>query len=112
MDGLTSLSKKEMEEMREKISEIPHFKITELSGLFSQLTRTILYELVTYKLGYHKFCTSWVAKLLTDNHKTKNMDAALTFLFHDDTEGDDFLYHIVTGNETWVLYINMEEDNL
>jgi hypothetical protein len=32
------------------------FTISELSLDFPQVCRTVLYEIVTKKLGYHKFC--------------------------------------------------------
>jgi hypothetical protein len=67
-----------------------------------------LYETVTKKLGYHKFCARWVPKMLTDVHKTQRMASALMFLqrYHD--EGNKFLDKIVTCNETWVKFVNVE----
>jgi hypothetical protein len=46
--------------------------------------------------------------MLTDVHKTQRMASALRFLqrYHD--EGDVFLDKIVTGNETWVKFVNVE----
>jgi len=68
----------------------------------------VLYEIVTKELGYHKFCARWVPKMLTDVHKTQRMASALTFLqrYHD--EGDEFLDKIVTGDEIWVKFVNVE----
>jgi len=67
-----------------------------------------LYEIVIKKLGYHKFCARWVPKMLTGVYKTQRMGSALTFLqrYHD--EGDEFLDKIVTGDETWVRFVNVE----
>jgi transposase len=53
--------------------------IMELSCEFSQISRTILYEIRTIRLGYHKFCARWVLKMITGAHKTLRMDSALTF---------------------------------
>jgi histone-lysine N-methyltransferase SETMAR len=49
-----------------------------------------------------------VPKRLTDGHKPQRIAAALTFLqrYHD--EGDEFLDKIVTGDETWVKFVNVE----
>lgn len=52
-------------------------------------------------------CCNWqpsymVLKIFTDDHKTKRMGAALTVFLHYGRERDEFLNHIVTGNETWV----------
>jgi len=73
------------------VRERRRFTITELSLEFPQDCRTVLYETVTKKLGYHKFCASWVPKMLTDVHKTQRMASDLTFLqrYHD--EGTNFL---------------------
>jgi len=46
-------------------------------------------------------CASWVPKMLTDDHKMKQMGSALKFLTRSAQEGDEFLDSIVTGDETW-----------
>jgi hypothetical protein len=40
--------------------------------------------------------------MLTDEHDHKLMGAALSFLEHYHREGDEFLDHIITGDETWI----------
>ena len=85
-----------------------HFTISELSEEFPQTSRTTLYQIVTDKLGYHKFCARWVTKRLTDFHRTQRMGSALTFLHRYWEEGDKFLDRIVTGDETWVQSVNAE----
>jgi hypothetical protein len=92
----------------EKVRESRRFTITELALCFPQVSRTLLFEIVTKKLGYHKFCARWVPKMLTDRHKEQRMGAALTFLeaYHD--HGDALLDRIVTGDETWVKHVNSE----
>jgi hypothetical protein len=42
--------------------------------------------------------------MLTDEHKQKCMGAPLSFLEHYHRESDEFLDHIVTGDEIWVLH--------
>ena len=82
------------------VRERRRFTISELSLEFPQVCQTVLYETVTKKLGYHKFCGRWVPKMLTGVQKTQRMASALMFLqrYHD--EGDEFLDKIVTGDET------------
>ncbi|KAG8258189.1 hypothetical protein J6590_108469 [Homalodisca vitripennis] len=46
--------------------------------------------------------------MLNDEHKTKRLGSALSFLERYSNEGDDFLSHIVTGDETWVAYVTPE----
>ncbi|GFV48699.1 uncharacterized protein TNCV_3059991 [Trichonephila clavipes] len=65
---------------------------------------TTLYEVVIVKLGYRKLCVRWVPKMLTEEHKKKRMDFALDFLIRYAEAGDEFLDHIVIGDETWVYY--------
>jgi hypothetical protein len=56
------------------------------------------------------FSERWVPKILTGAHKTQKMASALTFLGLYHKDGDEFLNHIirVTGDETWVSYVNVE----
>ncbi|KAL4104946.1 hypothetical protein QTP88_020222 [Uroleucon formosanum] len=75
----------------EKIRENRRFTITELSLCFPRISRTLLFEIVSQKLGYHKFCARWVPKLLTDHHKGQRLEAALTFLNAYHTHGDSLL---------------------
>jgi len=42
--------------------------------------------------------------MLTDDHKTKRMGSALTFLTRYAQEGDEFLDSIVTGDEILVFH--------
>lgn len=92
----------------EKIKENRRFTITMLSNKFPQISRTVLYEIVVDNLGYHKLCSRWVPKMLTDVHKTKRLGSALTFLTRYSNEGEDFLNQIVTGDETWVRHLTPE----
>jgi 6-pyruvoyl-tetrahydropterin synthase len=48
-------------------------------------------------------------RMLADDHrKKKRMGAALTFLERYHRDGDKFLDHIVTGDETWVSHFTPE----
>lgn len=86
------------------VKENRRFTITALSTEFPEVSRSVLYSIVTERLGYKKLCARWVPKMLTDGHKTRRMASALEFLerYHD--EGDNFLKSIVTGDETWIQY--------
>jgi transposase len=97
-----------VQSVNKKIRENQRFTISELSFEFPHISCTILYEIVTHKLGYHKFCARWVLKMLTDGHKTQRMASALTFLERYFKDGNEFLNHIVTGDETWVSCVNVE----
>jgi histone-lysine N-methyltransferase SETMAR len=43
-----------------------------------------------------------------DAHKTQRMASALTFLELYHKDGEEFLNHIITGDETWVSFVNVE----
>src|SRR5215469_6009725 len=44
------------------------FTISELSLEFPQVLRSVIYDIVTEKLGYKKPCARWVPKILTKEH--------------------------------------------
>jgi hypothetical protein len=69
-----------------------------------------LHKIIIVGLGYHKFCTRRVLKILTSEHKMQKMASALTFLKQYHKDDDEFLNHIVrvTGDETWVSFVNVE----
>jgi hypothetical protein len=48
--------------------------------------------------------------MLLGGHKMQRMTSALTFLDQYHEDGNEFLSHIiqVTGNETWVSFVNVE----
>jgi hypothetical protein len=47
--------------------------IRELHHIIPEVSKTTIHEAVTEKLGYRKLCASWVPKMLTDDHKLKQM---------------------------------------
>jgi hypothetical protein len=89
-------------ESTKKICERQHFTISELSCEFPQISVTVLYEIITVRLGYHKFCARWVLKMLTGAHKIKRLASAFTFLEQHHKDGSDILIHSVQvrGDET------------
>jgi hypothetical protein len=44
----------------QKISERRRFTVSEHSCKFPHISRTVLYEIITDRVGYHKFCARWV----------------------------------------------------
>ncbi|GBN47492.1 hypothetical protein AVEN_8379-1 [Araneus ventricosus] len=57
--------------VNEKIRENRRFTIRMLFDEFSQISKTVLHEIVTNRLNYRKLRSRWVPKMLTDVHKTK-----------------------------------------
>jgi histone-lysine N-methyltransferase SETMAR len=97
-----------LDQVNEKIRENRRFTVSELSTHFLLISHSLLHEIVMEHLHYHKLCARWVPKMLTDDHKTKCMGVALNFLVRYRNEGDEFLNHIVTGDETWISHVTPE----
>jgi hypothetical protein len=75
----------------QKTGERQRFTISELLSEFPQISLTVLYEIITIRLGYHKFCTTGVPKMLTS---TQRIASALIFLQQYHKDGDEVLNHI------------------
>jgi hypothetical protein len=97
-----------LDQVNEKIRENRRFTMSELSTHFPHISHSLLHEIVMEHLQYHKLCTRWVPKMLTDDHKTRCMGVALNVLVQYHNEGDKFLNHVVTGDETWISHVTPE----
>lgn len=53
----------------EKVRENRRFTISLLNAQFPQVSRSVVYEIVTERLNYRKLCSRWVPKMLTEVHK-------------------------------------------
>jgi len=69
-----------MEKVDTTIRGNRRFTISELSLEFPQVSRSVIYDIVSEKLGYKNLCARWVPKMLTDEHKQKRLAAAHQFL--------------------------------
>jgi len=94
--------------VNERVRDDRRFTISDLSLHFPQISRTVLYDIVSSHLVYRKVCARWVLKMLTEEHKKQRVACALTFLMRYHKEGDGMLSHIVSGDETWVSHITPE----
>jgi hypothetical protein len=79
----------------QKICERRRLTISELSCEYPQISPTLLYEIITVRLGYHKFRARWVPKMLTGAHKTQRTASALTSSERYHKHGDEFINHII-----------------
>ncbi|GBN74721.1 hypothetical protein AVEN_6708-1 [Araneus ventricosus] len=70
-----------MKEIDEKIRLLSNCTITQLSEHLPNISRTVLYETATGKLGYWKFCARWVPKMLTEIHKNQSNGRCLKISF-------------------------------
>lgn len=59
-------------------------------------------------LGYRKVSARWVPRDLTPDHKSARMGISLDHLMRYAREGNEFLFRIITGDETWVHHFTPE----
>ena len=59
-------------------------------------------------LGYREVCARWVLQLLTEDHKVQRKAITSELLQRYQHEGDDFLLHIVRGDESWFHHFEPE----
>jgi hypothetical protein len=59
-------------------------------------------------LGCGKVCSCWVPRLLTEEHKTVRTDVSSQLLRRYAVGSDDFLFNIVTGDESWFHHFDPE----
>jgi hypothetical protein len=80
--GLPSVVSEDLvQSVGRKICERRRFTTSELSCEFPQISLTVLYEVITVRLGYHRFCARWVPKTLMGAHKTQRMASASADFF-------------------------------
>jgi hypothetical protein len=84
-----------LQSVDQKICESRHFTISELSCEFPQISHTLLCEIITVRLGYHKFCTRWFPKMLMRTHITQRMASDLTSLERYHKDGNEFLSNVI-----------------
>jgi hypothetical protein len=101
--GRTSVASDDLpQSVDKKICERRRFTISELSCEFPQISCTVLYDVITVRLGYHKFWARWDPKMPIGAHKTRTMASAFTFLERYHKDDDEFFNHIITCDESWV----------
>jgi len=82
------------------------FTISDLSLHFPQISRTLLYDIVSSHLGYQKVCAWWVPKMLTEEHKKQRVVCALKFLIRYYKEGDSMLSHTEARHGCPISHLN------
>ncbi|GFX30244.1 uncharacterized protein TNCV_1963511 [Trichonephila clavipes] len=80
-----------MQAVETKIRENRRFTITILSLEFRDVSRSVVYKIVTEDLNFKKLCSRWVPRLLTSEYKEKRFAISLDFLIRYGEERDDML---------------------
>jgi len=68
---------------------------------------TIIHE----HLLYSKVTARWVPKMLTEQHKLARVSACQQLLDRFSAEGETFLEHIVTEDETWYTITHQKQND-
>jgi hypothetical protein len=63
---------------------------------------------IFHNLRHNKVCTQWVPKMLTEEHIEAQKAICMELCQRYENEGDAFVPHTVTVNETWVYYYDPE----
>ena len=92
----------------DQVNQKLRLTISALANEFPRVARTSVYRIVTEKLGYRKFWARCLSKLFIDQQKEQRICSGRMFLDRYRQDGDDFISHIVKGDETWILYCNTE----
>ncbi|XP_052818502.1 histone-lysine N-methyltransferase SETMAR-like [Mya arenaria] len=65
-------------------------------------------RVITEQLNMKRVSARWIPRLLTDEHRTKWINASRKFLKRYRREGEAFLNRIITCDETWIYLFDPE----
>ena len=97
----TSITDEKLEEARPIILAGRRVTIQEIA-LQLGISQGTAYSSVQYILGFHRVAARWVPRHLTEEHKRNCQHICSSLLERYNREGDNFLNHTITGDETWV----------
>jgi hypothetical protein len=75
------LSDAVVQSVDQNICESRRFTISELSCEFQQILLTVLYQIIIFRLGSHKFCPRCIPEMLMVAHNTQIMASAFVDIF-------------------------------
>lgn len=103
----TSVTVDNIEAVRNILEDDRRLTIIEIAD-FVGISFGSAQSIITVELGFRKVSARWVPRLLTDQQKQYRMEICQRLLQRFQREGDDFLKHIVTCDETWVHHYTPE----
>ncbi|GFQ91483.1 histone-lysine N-methyltransferase SETMAR [Trichonephila clavata] len=80
------------------------YEVAEELGISHERAQNIIHDI----LRYRKVSARWVPRQLTSTHQEQRMAVSLKHLVRYHEDGNDFLFRIVTGDETWVHHFTPE----
>ncbi|GFR05533.1 histone-lysine N-methyltransferase SETMAR [Trichonephila clavata] len=79
-------------------------EVAEELGISHERAQNIIHDF----LQYRKVSARWVPRQLTSTHQEQRMAVSLEHLVRYHEDGNDFLFRIVTGDETWIHHFTPE----
>ncbi|UYV68362.1 SLC18A1 [Cordylochernes scorpioides] len=102
--GRPSVSDETIAKVEAAMLEDRRITVRKLCDLVPDVSKTTIDKILHEHIGYSKVCAIWVPKMLTEDHERQRVDATQKFLDCHETDGEEFLDSIVTGDVTWVHY--------
>ena len=94
-----------------KIQQVRRLTLDELQEKFPETSRSIIHEILSKYFGYRKICARSFPRMLSDYHRKICLGAVVTFMEIHRRDGDKFLDHIFTGDETCVFHFTVDSTN-
>jgi len=98
---------KHQKQVDELIKHDRHITQKQIAGRLGMSKERVGY--IIGSLGYIKVCSRWVPHMLTPEKKQKRVEICEELLKRYREEGDQFLFNIVTGDESWIHHFDPEE---
>lgn len=94
--------------VKSMVEEDPRISIQVIAYIVGHDWRTIS-TFIDETLNMRKITSRWVPKLLLEDQKRKRIELSQTLLNKLNEDPENFLAKIVTGDESWVLYYDPED---
>jgi histone-lysine N-methyltransferase SETMAR len=87
----SGISDELVQKIEEQLRNDRRVTLDDLHEEFPDISRSLLGNIVSEKLGYKKLCARWVPRMLTPEHQQNRVTAAREFLDRFAQEGEAFL---------------------
>jgi len=99
----TSITPENIAAVRDLIESNRRLTMVEIcQELGTRISYGSVQSIIKNELLFQKILARWVPRLLSDQQKSACVQISETLLAHYEEEGDAFIHHIVTCDETWV----------
>ena len=103
LSAVTEENKRSVDELIRSDRRITVRGIVDVIGTGHGSVQDIIRE-----LGYSKVCARWVPRQLTDELKQSRLNISMQMLQRYQSEGEEFMNRIITGDESWAHHYEPE----